>query len=83
MSVQLLALLLTLCIFVSVSCPTLLLVPHARSCVSAAVVSDRVSFALQVNYHPNKHERMLAIVDRYVKGNMKALDPFPDGSEYR
>ena len=35
----------------------------------------------QVNYHPNKHERMLAIVDRYVKGDMKALDPFPDGSE--
>jgi hypothetical protein len=35
----------------------------------------------QVNYHPNKHERMLAIVERYVKGNMNALDPFPDGSE--
>lgn len=36
---------------------------------------------VHVNYHPNKHERMLAIVDRYVNGNLHALDPFPGGSE--
>ena len=36
----------------------------------------------QVNCHPDKHERMKAIVERYVNGNLKALDPFPDGSEH-
>lgn len=36
---------------------------------------------IHVNYHPNKHERMLAIVDRYVNGKTDALDRFPGGSE--
>lgn len=36
---------------------------------------------IHVNYHPNKFERMLAIVDHYVKGDKEALMEFPDGSE--
>jgi hypothetical protein len=35
---------------------------------------------LHVNYHPDKHPRMLAAVAWYG-GDDKALDAFPDGSE--
>jgi hypothetical protein len=36
---------------------------------------------IHVNYHPNKFERMKAIVQHYVDGVANALDKFPDGSE--
>jgi len=36
---------------------------------------------VHVNYHPDKLERMLAVVKRYVDGDKNALDRFPDGSE--
>ena len=36
---------------------------------------------IHVNYHPDKFQRMLAIVDYYVKGDKEALMGFPDGSE--
>lgn len=36
---------------------------------------------IHVNYHPDKHQRMLAIVKRYVEGDLEALAPFPDGSQ--
>ncbi|WOK95630.1 hypothetical protein Cni_G04337 [Canna indica] len=35
---------------------------------------------VHVNYHPEKFERMKAVVDFYVNGKQDALDPFPDGS---
>lgn len=35
---------------------------------------------IHVNYHPDKYERMLAIVDYYVNGNANALSRFPVGS---
>lgn len=35
---------------------------------------------VHVNYHPDKFERMKAVVRRYVDGEMTALDSFPDGS---
>mmetsp|Transcript_28680 Transcript_28680/g.46010 ORF Transcript_28680/g.46010 Transcript_28680/m.46010 type:complete len:257 (-) Transcript_28680:30-800(-) len=35
---------------------------------------------VHVNYHPDKWERMLAVVERFQNGNSKALDKFPDGS---
>ena len=35
---------------------------------------------IHVNYHPDKHPRMLAVVQRYVAGDMQALNAFPDGS---
>lgn len=35
---------------------------------------------VHVNYHPDKWERMLSIVDRFQKGKINALDRFPDGS---
>lgn len=35
---------------------------------------------IHVNYHPDKHARMLAVVQRYVDDNMQALNAFPDGS---
>eukprot|EP00798_Chlamydomonas_sp_ICE-L_P004611 gene4611-14805_t len=33
------------------------------------------------NYHPDKHTRMLCIVDRYHKGIVDACDKFPSGSD--
>lgn len=42
---------------------------------------DHVPVMVHVNYHPDKHPRMLAIVKRYVDGDAKALTPFPSGSE--
>lgn len=36
---------------------------------------------IHVNYHPDKFERMKAIVKYFVDGDTKALDSFPDGSE--
>lgn len=43
---------------------------------------DHRPVSIHVNYHPDKYERMLAIVDHYVQGNAKALDRFPDGSQW-
>jgi hypothetical protein len=36
---------------------------------------------VHINYHPDKHERMLAVVKYYIDGDAKALDRFPGGSE--
>lgn len=35
---------------------------------------------VHLNYHPDKWERMKAVVDFYHNGNLIALDAFPDGS---
>jgi hypothetical protein len=37
--------------------------------------------SVHVNYHPDKFERMKAVVKRYVDKDLTALDRFPDGSE--
>lgn len=37
--------------------------------------------SVHVNYHPDKFERMKAVVKRYVDKDLKALDSFPDGSQ--
>ncbi|KAG0579983.1 hypothetical protein KC19_4G140200 [Ceratodon purpureus] len=44
--------------------------------------ADYKPVTIHVNYHPDKHARMLAIVEYYVKGNKDALKHFPDGSEW-
>lgn len=36
---------------------------------------------VHVNYHPDKFERMQAVWAKYVEGDARALDKFPDGSE--
>mmetsp|Transcript_6937 Transcript_6937/g.11803 ORF Transcript_6937/g.11803 Transcript_6937/m.11803 type:complete len:388 (-) Transcript_6937:991-2154(-) len=36
---------------------------------------------VHVNYHPDKHERMKAVVKYYTEGIKTALDAFPGGSE--
>lgn len=36
---------------------------------------------VHINYHPDKHERMRAVVQYYVDGDEHALDRFPGGSE--
>ena len=43
--------------------------------------STHVPVTIHVNYHPDKYQRMLAIIEYYVKGDKAALNPFPDGSE--
>eukprot|EP00271_Cylindrocystis_brebissonii_P015463 TRINITY_DN38364_c0_g1_i1.p1 TRINITY_DN38364_c0_g1~~TRINITY_DN38364_c0_g1_i1.p1 ORF type:complete len:416 (+),score=86.70 TRINITY_DN38364_c0_g1_i1:108-1355(+) len=43
--------------------------------------ANHMPVTIHVNYHPDKYQRMLAIVDYYVNGNKAALNPFPDGSE--
>ncbi|KAJ7519382.1 hypothetical protein O6H91_20G036000 [Diphasiastrum complanatum] len=35
---------------------------------------------IHINYHPDKFDRMLGIIDYYVYGKKQALDRFPDGS---
>lgn len=35
---------------------------------------------VHVNYHPDKYPRMKAVIARYVNNDLKALDPFSDGS---
>ncbi|MCO5569706.1 hypothetical protein L7F22_023422 [Adiantum nelumboides] len=39
--------------------------------------------ALHVNYHPDKYDRMLALVEYFINGKKDALNRFPDGSEWR
>jgi fructose/tagatose bisphosphate aldolase len=36
---------------------------------------------VHMNYHPDKVERMKAAIEYYWKGDKRALDPFPGGSE--
>lgn len=36
---------------------------------------------VHINYHPDKHERMQAVVKYYIDGDEHALDKFPGGSE--
>lgn len=36
---------------------------------------------VHINYHPDKHERMKAVMRFYIKGDRLALNPFPGGSE--
>ena len=35
---------------------------------------------IHVNYHPDKWDRMKALMRYYFDGDKKALDKFPDGS---
>ncbi|XP_051146710.1 arabinosyltransferase RRA2-like [Andrographis paniculata] len=46
-----------------------------------AVLKKMKPVIVHVNYHPDKLDRMKAVVDYYVKGKRDALDSFPDGSE--
>jgi hypothetical protein len=48
---------------------------------SAGLMKSTKPAMIHVNYHPNKFERMQAIVKYYVNGEENALDEFPDGSE--
>ncbi|KAL4858268.1 Arabinosyltransferase RRA2 [Chlorella vulgaris] len=41
---------------------------------------NHMPVSVHVNYHPDKFERMKAVVKRYVEKDMHALDSFPDGS---
>jgi len=38
--------------------------------------------SVHVNYHNDKHARMKAIIKRYVDGDQRSLDNFPDGSHW-
>ncbi|XP_022726433.1 arabinosyltransferase RRA3-like [Durio zibethinus] len=47
-----------------------------------AILSKFKPVIIHVNYHPNKLERMKAIVEFYVNGNRDGLKVFPDGSDW-
>ena len=36
---------------------------------------------VHINYHPDKHERMKAVIKYYIDNDEHALDAFPGGSE--
>lgn len=36
---------------------------------------------IHMNYHPDKHARMLCLIARYHEGNSDACDAMPGGSE--
>jgi hypothetical protein len=36
---------------------------------------------VHLNYHPDKSDRMKAVIEFYVNGKQNALEHFPDGSE--
>ena len=44
------------------------------------VMRARLPVSVHVNYHPEKEQRLVALLKFYVDGDKKALDPFPDGS---
>ncbi|GFR45714.1 hypothetical protein Agub_g7126, partial [Astrephomene gubernaculifera] len=48
--------------------------PGARSTAPTPVM-------VHFNYHPDKHARMLCIMDRYFRGKVDACDKFPGGSD--
>ena len=58
----------------------------SSSASSSALPFPPPSFPLpvmiHVNYHPDKHERMLGVVRYFLGGDREALDGFPDGSEW-
>mmetsp|Transcript_4625 Transcript_4625/g.11208 ORF Transcript_4625/g.11208 Transcript_4625/m.11208 type:complete len:260 (-) Transcript_4625:342-1121(-) len=43
-------------------------------------MKSHVPVSVHVNYHNDKHQRMKAVIRRYVKKELSALDEFPDGS---
>mmetsp|Transcript_18645 Transcript_18645/g.40053 ORF Transcript_18645/g.40053 Transcript_18645/m.40053 type:complete len:447 (+) Transcript_18645:53-1393(+) len=46
-----------------------------------AQATGKTPVMVHFNYHPDKHKRMLCIIDRYFKGNVSACDHFPPGSD--
>lgn len=48
-----------------------------------AIFDKFVPVALHVNYHPDKFDRMLALINYFIHGKKDALKRFPDGSEWR
>lgn len=48
-----------------------------------AIFDKFVPVALHVNYHPDKFDRMLALINYFIHGKKDALKRFPDGSEWK
>ena len=46
-----------------------------------AVSEAETPVMVHMNYHPDKHKRMLCVWERYTKGKLNACDQFPGGSE--
>lgn len=55
---------------------------NLSSCVRVSS-RPRPQIVVHVNYHPEKWERMKAVISKWVNGDDKALDSFPDGSQRR
>jgi len=46
-----------------------------------ATASAPMPVMVHMNYHPDKHKRMVCVIDRYLHGKPDACDAFPGGSE--
>jgi len=44
-----------------------------------ATSHDDMPVMIHMNYHPDKHKRMLCVIERYVNGNLGACDALPAG----
>lgn len=49
--------------------------------IPGATATAEEPIMVHFNYHPDKHVRMLCIMDRYMKGNVSACDHLPPGSK--
>ena len=44
-------------------------------------LKDRLPVMVHVNYHPEKHQRMLALIQHYLHHDSKPMMAFPNGSQ--
>jgi len=54
---------------------------RGRFIPGASAASDTTPVMVHMNYHPDKHKRMLCLIARYHEGKVDACDHLPGGSE--
>ena len=54
---------------------------RGRFLPGASAAPESTPVMIHMNYHPDKHARMLCLIARYHEGNSDACDAMPRGSE--
>lgn len=54
---------------------------RGRFLPGASAAPESTPVMIHMNYHPDKHKRMLCLISRYHDGNVGACDAMPGGSE--